>query len=81
MRGKVIIHRGVCKDGQPGSSAEKLNLDHFQAVNVADLMRLLDLDLQSVGLIIVNGRTVFEPEYKEINADDIIEFYPFLMGG
>lgn len=81
MQGMVIIHRGVCKDGKPGSSAERLPMDQFPAANVADLICVLGLDATSVGLIIVNGRTVFEPEKREIDADDSIEFYPLLMGG
>jgi hypothetical protein len=81
MRGMAIIHRGVCKDDKPGSATEKVRLDQFSVANVADLMSVLGLDTRSVGLIILNGRTVFEPESTKIKADDTIEFYPLLMGG
>ncbi len=81
MQISVTLHRGVRSQSRLGKDEYKLDEIEFTGKSGRDLMKVLRLDPEKIGLIIINGRLVNEPESVKIEQNDIIEFFPLLMGG
>jgi molybdopterin converting factor small subunit len=77
----VTINRGVQVQEKAINKERKLEEFEFSGSLISELIDILDLNSENLGLIIVNGRSVIDPAATIIKQDDYIEFYPLLMGG
>ncbi|MDW7738766.1 MAG: hypothetical protein SCJ97_01735 [Bacillota bacterium] len=81
MQVTVTVNRGLHLNGKPVNFSRKKQEMEFTGTTVLELMIKMGLDPEQTGLILINGRTVLEPEEKEVNLEDHLEFYPLMMGG
>ena len=79
----VVIkkHRGIYRSDNTQVQKQEHESVEFQGNKLQDLLGKLDLDLSSIGMVIVNGRVAVDFEKTIVHGGDKIELYPHLMGG
>ena len=78
---KVKIHRGLIRTNNIRKPEEAFKVIEFDGHDLSDLMKTLNLNEESVGLVVKNGRMINKVEKARVKPNDKIEFYPHLIGG
>jgi molybdopterin converting factor small subunit len=81
MKISVTVNRGVQIHKKTIDKEQVLNEFEFSGSRVSELIDLLGLNSENLGLIFLNSRVVIDPAATVIQEQDNIEFYPLLMGG